>query len=432
MLTINYFYSIISIQPNRKINMKKIIFIILSTFIFSASPSYSVEFGQDATGDPNAVNIGGSSGFLYSDRIVFAAAHLFDGSGTTYSTQQRIAYWETQGIVYAPGIIDKQNQKEYRVKKILIPSNYRSRVGNDQTRLNDFSILILEESVPMKNKVVVANAEDFELFVKEKTPVSMVGYGLQNPSQRTSTQSGNFTPKKLTSYLVNNQELQNYYNLNIQRISSGQTALDYGIPNSEKFGSICDGDSGSGFFVEKANIRYYLGAAGGQQWGIPNCQNNNLATFGIGGGMSGITATYKFLSLIKEAENIVAEDKRKEFLKAEEVRIAAELKAKQEAEAEAKAIAEAAIAKAEQEAKAAAELKAKQETEAKAAAEAQAKLKAELEAAKANAIIAAKNVYSGKSCTKLNRTTTVMELVKFTCIKKGKKLIWNGGVVINN
>ena len=67
--------------------------------------------------------------------------------------------------------------------------------------------------------------------------------------------------------------------------------------------------------------------------------------------MSGITPTYKFLSLIKEAEDFVANEKKLEAMK-EEARVAADLKAKQEAEAKA------------------AELKAKQEADAKAAADA--------------------------------------------------------------
>jgi membrane protein involved in colicin uptake len=93
--------------------------------------------------------------------------------------------------------------------------------------------------------------------------------------------------------------------------------------------------------------------------------------------MSWIDPKSKLPSLIKEAEEIVAEDKRKEFAIAEEARLAAELKTKQEAEAKAKAEAEAkakaeaeAKAKVEAEAKAAAELKAKQEAEAKAKSEA--------------------------------------------------------------
>jgi hypothetical protein len=101
---------------------------------------------------------------------------------------------------------------------------------------------------------------------------------------------------------------------------------------------------------------------------------------------------------------------------------AAKAAAEAKALADAKAAAEAALAKA------AAELKAKQEAEAKAIAE----LEAQKTAAKNALIAATKKAFSGKSCTKLNKTTTVMELVKFTCIKKNKKLVWNSGVVINN
>jgi len=76
------------------------------------------------------------------------------------------------------------------------------------------------------------------------------------------------------------------------------------------------------------------------------------------------------LIIVATAEKIVEEDKKREFAVAEEIRLAAELKAKQEADAKA-----AADLKAKQEAdakealeKAALELKAKQEADAKAAA----------------------------------------------------------------
>jgi membrane protein involved in colicin uptake len=73
--------------------------------------------------------------------------------------------------------------------------------------------------------------------------------------------------------------------------------------------------------------------------------------------MSWIDPASKLRDLLKTAEGIVAEDKKREFVAAEEVRLAAELKVKQEAEA-----------------KVAAELKAKQDAEAKAKSEAEAKL----------------------------------------------------------
>jgi hypothetical protein len=166
----------------------------------------------------------------------------------------------------------------------------------------------------------------------------------------------------MTSVLVSGEDLRNYYAAYPGWIQPNQTILDLGIPNNEKVGSVCDGDSGAGFFVQKSNIRYYLGAVGAAQAGITNC-NGSFTRFAPNGGMSGLTPTHKFLALIKEAEDFVANDKKLEAMK-EEVRVAAELKAKQEADERARIEAEL-KAKLEAEEKAAAELKAKQEAVAK-------------------------------------------------------------------
>jgi hypothetical protein len=135
----------------------------------------------------------------------------------------------------------------------------------------------------------------------------------------------------------------------------------YGIVQHREFkqSHICDGDSGSVFFVEEDNIRYVLGTTG---LGIVN---NNCPPpdrwYGLPS-MSWIDPKSKLADLLKTAEKIVEEDKKREFAQAEEIRVAAELRAKQEAEAKAKAEAE---TKAEAD-RLAAELKAKQEAEAKA------------------------------------------------------------------
>lgn len=355
-------------------------FALLLTLTILAVPSNAVEFGQDATGDPNAVDVQGSSGFLYSDRIVFTAAHVIVGVEVTNAEDiaRAVANWERESYIYRPGIGNRFGEKKYRVKKVLIEPTYRSRVGRDQTRVSDFAILILQESIPTTNQVVVASNEDIQNFIKEKAPVMMIGYGLQSPSQRTPPQFGTLSPRKMTSYLVSNEELREYYRINSERIAPGQTILDYGIPNSEKFGSVCDGDSGAGFFVEKGNTRYYLGAVGGSQAGIPNCRSESWATFGIGGGMSGISTTNKYMNLIREAEAFVALEKNKE----EEVRLALERKIKADEDAKA-AVAKAKLEE-EAKAKAEAELKAKLEMEARADADTalkaqqQARVKAEL------------------------------------------------------
>ena len=331
--------------------MKKLLILILTISLFIPVSAQGVEFGQDATGDPNAVWVMGASGFLYSDRIVFTAAHTAD-------------YFGDAGYLFAPGVKNGPDNKKYFAQKILKAPTYRARVGTDNTRVDDFAIIILRESMPMRNSVQVASPADIESFIREKAPVEMVGYGFQNEAMRTDLQARNtMSPHKMTSVLVSGDDLRKYLAAYPGWHQPNQTILDFGIPNNEKTGSNCDGDSGSGFFVQKGNVRYYLGAAGGSQAGISNC-NGSFNKFAPNGGMSGITPTHKFLALIKEAEDFVANEKKLEVAK-EAARVAAELKTKQDAEAQAAAELK---AKQDAEAQATAELKAKQEADAKAAA----------------------------------------------------------------
>ena len=181
------------------------------------------------------------------------------------------------------------------------------------------------------------------------------------------TSINNRAPHKLTSTLLSPEEVIQFYrkypNVDWKKINKPGV---YGIVQHRelKQSHICDGDSGSVFFVEENNVRYVLGTTGlGMVFN--NCPPPEYAyPFPS---MSWIDPNSKLRDLIKTAEKIVEEDRKREFAAAEEIRLAAELKAKQEAEAKAAAELKAKL-DAEAEAKAAAELKAKQEAEAKAAA----------------------------------------------------------------
>jgi hypothetical protein len=373
---------------------------VLSLALLAPMNANGVEFGQDATGDPNAVWIMGFSGFLYSDRIVFTAAHSVAGYGDEFVNTA----W-----MFAPGVKNRFDQKKYRAQKVLMAPTYRARVGTDNTRVDDFAIVILRESMPVRNSVQVASSADIESFIREKTPVEMVGYGLQNEASRTDLEWRNSqAPHKMTSVLLGNEDLRKYYSTYRGLIPPNQTILDLGIPNDATNGSVCDGDSGAGFFVQKGNVRYYLGAVGGAQAGMPNCLSSQK--FLPTGGMSGVNTTYKFLALIKEAEDFVANEKKLEASKLEEERVARELKAKQEAD---------------ERARVEAELKAKLDAEAKIAVETAAKVAddAALLAAVKKTQDLAKKLNLGKSCPKLKSAKTV-STVKFVCVKKGKKLVW--------
>jgi hypothetical protein len=379
--------------------MKKHLAIVasmLSLALLAPMSADGVEFGQDATGDPNAVWVMGASGFLYSDRIVFTAAHTAD-------------YFGEAGYLFAPGVKNGPNNKKYFAQKILKSPTYKDRSDADGTRIDDFAIIILRESMPMRNTVQVASPADIESFVRDKAVVELVGYGLQNAAMRTDLQArNNLAPHKMTSVLVAGDELRQYYSSNTGLLRPNQTILGLGMRNSDKTGSNCDGDSGSGIFHQKGNVRYYIAPTGGSQAGIKNCYDNQQ--FAPAGGMTGITPTHKFLALIKEAEDFVANQKKLEAAKLEEERLAAELKAKQEAE---------------EKARVEAELKAKLEAEAKIAAEAAAKVAADaaLLASRKKIQDSVKKQYVGKSCAKLKSTKAVSG-VKLVCVKKGKKRVW--------
>ena len=85
--------------------IKKLLVLILAIALLTPVSADGVEYGQDATGDPNAVRLMGyrSSGFLYSDRIVFTSAHLFDVIGDNFVKE---------GYLLAPGVKSGPDQKK--------------------------------------------------------------------------------------------------------------------------------------------------------------------------------------------------------------------------------------------------------------------------------------------------------------------------------
>jgi hypothetical protein len=337
------------------------------------SLAQSVEFGVDATGDSNAVKVGGASGFLYSERIVLTVGHVIESTGG-------IAYWDRSGVIYRPGIVKIAGERGYRVKQVLMPSTYVPPDYANNIIIDDHAIIILSEDIPMTKKAVFATEEQMQRFVKEKSKVELVGYGFIDGSQRNRPWEEiiNRSPNKLTSTLLSPEMVIDFYrqypNVNWKQINKPGV---YGIVQHRelKQSHICDGDSGSMFFVEEDNVRYLLGTTGlglifnncpPPERGYPHPS------------MSWIDPNSKLRDMLKTAEKIVEEDKKREFAAAGEVRLAAELKARQESEA--RAVAEL-KAKQEADAKAAAELKVKLEAEAMAAAELKAKQEAEAKAA---------------------------------------------------
>ena len=295
----------------------------------NVSLANSVEFGQDATGDPNAVKVGGASGFLYSERIILTVGHVIESSGG-------LAYWESNGGIYKPGIVSISGQKKYGVKKVLIPSTYVKPDYRNNIIIDDLAIIILYEDIPLTKKAVIATEEQRQRFVREKSKVELVGYGITDGSQRSSLGlMHNRSPNKLTSTLISPEAVVQFYkqypNVDWNKINKPGV---YGIVQHRELqqSHICDGDSGSVFFVEENNVRYVLGTTG------LGLVNNNCPPPEYAypyPSMSWIDPNSKLLDLLRTAEKIVEEDKKRELANAEELRLWTELAAKQEADAKA-------------------------------------------------------------------------------------------------
>ena len=316
----------------RVLRIFKVLAICISLVTLHLSvTSSAVEFGQDATGDPNAVKVGGGSGFLYSERIVLTVGHVIGAEHPG-----AVPYWESEGVIYNPGIVTIAGQKQYKVKKVLIPSTYTKPDYFNNIINDDIAVIILSEDIPMTKRAVFATEDQMQRFVREKSKVELVGYGITHGSQRPVTRINNRAPHKLTSTLISPEAVLEFYRqypVDWKKINKPGV---YGIVQHRelKQSHICDGDSGSVFFVEENNIRYVLGTTG------LGLVNNNCPPPEYEypfPSMSWIEPNSKLRDLVKTAEKIVEEDKKREFVAAEEARLAAELKAKAEAEAKAKA-----------------------------------------------------------------------------------------------
>jgi hypothetical protein len=281
--------------------------LVLGLLLNNISLAQSVEFGVDATGDPNAVKVGGGSGFLYSERIVLSVGHVIGAEHPG-----AIPYWEREGVIYNPGIVTIAGQKQYRVKKVLIPSTYTKPDYANNIINDDNAVIILSEDIPMTKRAVFATEEQMQRFVREKSKVELVGYGITHGSQRPVTTVNNRAPHKLTSTLLSPEEVIAFYrqypNVDWKKINKPGV---YGIVQHRELqkSHICDGDSGSMFFVEENNVRYLLGTTG------LGLVNNNCPPPEMWYGfpsMSWIDPKSKLRDLLKIAEGIVEEDSRRD------------------------------------------------------------------------------------------------------------------------
>lgn len=277
--------------------------LVLLVYQLLCTPSWAVENGTPTLGDPNAVAVNGAGGFLYAPRIILTTAHNHINTETTV--------W----LVGMPGEPWTSNSKKVTAKKVFLASSYKDRTylsgGNVFSRTDDFAVIVLDEPIPIRNVVKIATKEELEQFKSAHSTASMVGYGLQNPEMRSESNNGrklvDVIPQRINANLISDVEAQS-----IIENSLGSNAvynMDAYFTQTLNTGSICDNDSGSGWFVDANNLRYYVGPASGG-WGFPNCTLG--APWGSHGAFAAVSAAYRFMDLISEAEQYIQEHPVKE------------------------------------------------------------------------------------------------------------------------
>ena len=202
--------------------------------------------------------------------------------------------------------------KKITAKKVFLASTYKDRTylsgGNIFSRTDDFAVIVLDQPMIIRNIVKIATKEQIEQFKLSHTNAKLVGYGLQNGEMRANTNDGRdvleVTPKLIDSYFLTDGEAQKI----LQNSLPNGAIFNYEVnfAQTNKTGSICDNDSGSGWFVDQGDIRYYIGAASGG-WGFPNCGKSGL--WGNAGALASVSAAYKFSDLISQAEAYIKSQK---------------------------------------------------------------------------------------------------------------------------
>jgi hypothetical protein len=316
--------------------------LVLCLVLTGSLPTFAVENGVLLDGDENAVYLldGSVNAFLYKPQIAFTSAHGTAewGKGELFVNTSSGKRVKLERILLAPGFKERSiSREDIAAGKAVL------------SRSNDFAILILSEPIPMTNSVELIKADQLANVIRSNEPVYGIGY-----SSFDSTRRKDQRPRQLQAKMIEKESAkviyEKYYSVghpNWGPRGSTFELIDIQLAHSPTTGSGCDGDSGSGYFLKRGNLKVYLGPGGAHAVGIPNCGQPGF--WGEFGNAFAIEPVYKHLELIKEAEMIVDQM----VIKASEAKAAAELKAKQEAEAAAKT---------------AADLRAKQEAEAKAAA----------------------------------------------------------------
>jgi len=244
---------------------------IIAPLVFPTS-AFAVKNGESAAGDqrivalyfkassswPNAIQ--SCTGFLYSPRIVFTAAHCVH-DGTRMS--QMIPLRPNQMWVGAPGARTGTLAPKAAVEKIFSKPGYRFYDSNgDYSYTNDFAVMVLEKPLRNVAPAKLASRDLLKEITLKGKKVTTGGYGHQSAKDSVADPAlRSILPSKAAFNLIPTEfglksvrERMAMWNRNYYQ-SEGVSFMRYETGTAHP----CNGDSGSGFYLESKGTPTYLG-----------------------------------------------------------------------------------------------------------------------------------------------------------------------------
>ena len=259
-------------------------------------------FGQQG---PSEVNLmAGWSGFLYSPRIVFSAAHShyrFENNG------DRVLQEPPYITVGKPNSSTKNSEGRAKVIKTFVGDYKKSSIGG----LNDFIVLVLDRDLATVSPAKLMTAEIEAELVNARAEVIFHGYGEYrdrcDPGQKNPCAEDRNNPNKSPS------EFPRIMRSNLAPKSDfswlqGQQLTDVAKETLLTNLSLCPGDSGSGITTTYKGETIYVGQgiSTGMNFyacGATNAPANEKHPRELGV----ISPVFKHLDLIKQAEAFIAQ-----------------------------------------------------------------------------------------------------------------------------
>ena len=260
-------------------------------------------FGQQG---PTEVNLmAGWSGFLYSPRIVFSAAHShyrFEANG------DRILIEPKYITVGKPNSSTKNSEGRAKVIRTFVGDYKKSSTG---WTLNDFIVLVLDRDLVSISAAKLMTAEIEAELVKARAEVDWHGYGEYrdrcDPGQKNPCAEDRNNPNKSPSELprVNKSNLAPKSDFPWLQ---GQQLIELANETLLTNLSGCPGDSGGGLTTTYKGEVIYVGQGISTGMNFYACGATNApANEKHPREMGFISPVFKHLDLIKQAEDFVAQ-----------------------------------------------------------------------------------------------------------------------------